>query len=244
MALNLLFPPKCMVCGRRIDVAENILSLNCICDKCRPNYEMGFYSVCGECNLAVSVCTCGAKIGKREISPIAKCFYYKPDCERGTHNRIIYSLKHRDDKRFSRFLGRELSSSVGNMLSKEGIDPDLCIFTYVPRRREAINKDGFDQGKRLARYTAFELGMKRSFRTLIIRRDGDEQKKLNKVQRQKNLENSLRLRRGVKLSGKTVCVIDDVVTSGATMLAAEKLLITGGAERVVFACVARSRSEK
>ena len=233
-----------MVCGGRIDVAEDILSLNCICDKCRTNYEMGFYAVCGECNRSVSSCICGAKIGKREISPIAKCFYYKPDQEKGTHNKIIYSLKHRDDKRFSRYLAREQAMSVKSMLEKEGIDPGSCIFTFVPRRQEAINKDGFDQGERLARYTARELGVRGGFKSLIVRRGGNEQKKLNVIQRQRNLEDSLRLTGRVRLSGKTVCVIDDVVTSGSTMLSAENLLISGGADRVVFACVARSILDK
>ncbi len=195
--------------------------------------------------MSVSRCTCGVKIGRAEISPIAKCFYYKPSKESSVQNRAVYSLKHTDDKRIAEFLCAELVDSVGEMLKSEGIQPYECIFTYVPRRGAAIHKNGFDQGRRLAYYTALGFG-KKNFRRLIFRVGGREQKKLDSSGRQKNLGGAIRLGCFAKgrISGKVVCVVDDVVTSGATMAAAEKILLAGGAKRVVFACVARTKSDK
>ena len=244
--VNLLYPPKCMVCGRRIDVLSSISSLNCLCEDCRPTYEAGFSEVCGDCNKAVSRCLCGVKIGKSEIKPLAKCFYYRIDKESSTQNRVIYSVKHRDDKRISLFLACELASSVRNLMDIEGIELDECIFTFVPRKYKSVCKDGFDQGKRLSLFLARELGVRRRFKKTLVRLGGREQKKLNAMQRQANLTEALKIKKSaVKcIFGKTVCVVDDVVTSGATMRAAEKLLLSAGAKRVIFATVSRSKGNK
>lgn len=243
VAVNLLFPPECIFCSERINVISSPSKINCVCDKCRPSYESKFSEVCPTCNKSVSTCLCGAKIGRREISPIAKCFYYKSQSDTKKDNSAVYAIKHVDDKRITKFFARELSISVLDMLKSEGIDPRECVFTFVPRRAKAKNKDGFDQGERLAKYTASACGRRRGYRSLFVRFKGKEQKKLSALAREKNLSDSIRMKPLIKkkIRGKAVCVIDDVVTSGATMRTAEKLLLLSGAERVVFACVARTK---
>lgn len=185
-------------------------------------------------------------MGRGEISPLAKCFFYKPQKESYAGNRVIYAIKHVDDKRITKMMAKELSFSIREMMDSEGLELPECIFTFVPRRASAIYKDGFDQGKRLAIYTARVCGKPYKAKSLIVRRGGKEQKKLDARKRQKNLSGTLELKPFAKrkIRGKTVCVVDDVVTSGATMKSAERLLLSAGAERVIFACIARTRNEK
>lgn len=242
--VNLLFPPTCMICGERISAICDLTGVNCVCDTCRTSYESNFNEVCSTCNGSVFRCTCGVKMGRGEISPLAKCFFYKPQKENSSSNRIIYAIKHVDDKRITKMMAKELSGSVLEMLNGEGIKPNECIFTFVPRRRAAINKDGFDQGKRLANYTARACGVKRGAKSLLIRLGGREQKRLDAKKRRENIAGALRLKYGSpkKIKGKAICIVDDVVTSGATMKAAEKLLLSTGAKRVIFACVARTKN--
>ena len=244
--INLLFPPKCIVCGEMIDALKDIKAINCICPKCRVSYESMFFSVCSECNKSVARCTCGVKRRTTEIAPLAKCFYYKPDRETYIGNRIIFQLKRMDDKRIAQLLANELAEIVLCMLKSEGMSPEDCMFTFVPRRRGAIHKYGFDQGRRLAYYTAKALSCKENFKSLLLRRGSREQKKLDANARDKNLAKALSIRpRYAKyVKDKIICVIDDVVTSGATMRAAEKTLVSYGAKRVVFACVAKTKSDK
>ncbi len=244
-AINLLFPPKCIICGERIAVMSALTEIVCVCRRCRASYEGIFLEVCPTCNLSVSACRCGVKRGRTEISPLAKCFFYKPSKENSVGNKVIFAIKHTDDKRITKLLSRELSDSVISMLTAEGIEPNECIFTFVPRRKSAVLRDGFDQGARLARYTAKACGNERGAKS-VFRRFGDkEQKKLAANQREKNLQDALGARFMARraVEGKSVCVIDDVVTSGATMRAAEKALLSWGAKRVVFACVARTKGE-
>lgn len=244
-AVNLLFPPECIICGERINVTCELSKINCICKRCRPSYESIFSEVCPLCNRSVSTCTCGVRIGSAEISPLAKCFFYKPKKERFVGNSVIYAIKHTDDKRITEMMALELSRSLTDMMRAENIDPCECIFTFVPRRKRAIRKDGFDQGRRLANYCATFCGVKRGAKPLFVRSSGREQKKLNALRRRKNITESIRVRNGAekRICGRTVCIVDDVVTSGATMKAAEKLLLEAGAERVIFACVAKTKNE-
>ena len=205
-----------------------------------------FSEVCSGCNKSVSSCSCGIKVANHEMGPMIKCFYYKPSRESYVGNRVIFALKHTDDKRIAKMLARELATSLDNVLKSEGSVSDECVFTFVPRRKSAIFKDGFDQGLRLAKYSARYCGSGYKFRRLFIRSNSREQKKLKLGGRISNLEASLALRPLAKraLAGKTVVLVDDVVTSGATMRAAEKLLLSLGAKQVIFACVARTLSDK
>jgi len=83
-------------------------------------------------------------------------------------------------------------------------------------------KTGFKKNNRLLRYTR---------RTL-------KQGKLTIPQRFANLDGALRIGRG-SVKGKTVLVVDDVMTSGATAAQATQTLLTAGANRVYMAVAAR-----
>ena len=120
-------------------------------------------------------------------------------------------------------------------------------------KARAVAKYGFDQGKELCVQIAAGFGQKPYY--LFARVGGKEQKKLDQTKRSKNVDHAIILNTSAKkkpkcesveslhdtIKGKTVVVIDDVITSGATVKRAVELLQSAGAERVFVSCVAKTK---
>lgn len=231
-----------MSCHTLIDIEKNAYESNCLCAKCRQKYDMAKAKVCCDCNRAVSGCVCGIDKRGVEIDSLPKIIFYSPDNQSSVESRIIYALKHKNDIRYARFMADELAVSLSAYLLKEGIDPTNCVFTYVPRRASALCEDGFDQAERLAKCLCEIIGSEKFCKKLFVRRGGKEQKKLDARARKKNIKASISLKKNVQkhIEGKTVIIVDDLVTTGATLSVAKSLLLSSGAHRVVCASVGKT----
>lgn len=97
---------------------------------------------------------------------------------------------------------------------------------------------GFNQAELLALPVARRYGLKLSS-NLRRARYTKAQAGLNEQERQKNLRNSFLVRRPAELRGKRVLLIDDVLTTGATLRAAAAALKASGAARVTALTLAR-----
>ncbi len=251
---RLLLVPKCASCDERLSPFAEHHKLThgyaCLCDKCREAWQMAKSEMCHTCYLTADKCTCLPR-GKGFSQPyIPSLFFYHPDKSK-PQNKVIYSLKHKDNSELVGFLAKELSVRLERMLSENGVSAQACIFTWIPRKRASLIKDGFDQGERLCAALAAELGGK-SY-PLFVRVGGKEQKRLEKQERTANAESSVFLNycmRGVRATdeierideifrGKTVVIIDDIITTGATLSRGISELMSSGASRVFVCCAAR-----
>lgn len=110
--------------------------------------------------------------------------------------------------------------------------PRSPVLVPIPASRDGRRRRGFDQSLLLAK--ALERTGIASVRPILHRRGGSDQKHLDRVDRFTNIANQLQLRSGASLSAAVpVVLVDDVVTTGASMLAARSLLIEAGAQRCV-----------
>lgn len=113
------------------------------------------------------------------------------------------------------------------------------LITWVPISRRRLRKRGFDQSEQLA----LELGKligRTPIRTLIKIRDNKPQStQKTSAGRRANVIGAYRLA-NVSLSGKTVLLIDDVVTSGSTVSECAHMLRIGGAEKVYVLAFAKT----
>lgn len=241
---NYFFPPTCIGCGELINTARcERPGDDCLCEKCRLLWEEAKRERCPECALHVSHCLCSEgfdRRSKRINASLPKLIFYHPE-KSCIQDRIILSIKRRDDLRIFEFLSDELAVSLCRLLREEGSSPDECLFTWTPRKASAVGKYGFDQAQRLARGLALTVGSKRNCRRLFLRRGGREQKKLDAEGRRENAERALRLRkRAARIAdGRTVVIVDDLVTTGATLNTAARLLADAGARHVLCVAVAR-----
>ena len=119
---------------------------------------------------------------------------------------------------------------------------DFDIITCVPSTRSSIAKRGYNQAQVIAEDIKIDADFDPNL--LKKRTDTGTQHLLDAYSRQKNIESAYALNRGRMVTGKTILLIDDILTTGATVNACARELYYSGAKAVYVACATVTRHEK
>jgi competence protein ComFC len=128
------------------------------------------------------------------------------------------------------FLTDELSSAIDNSLI---IDKSV-VFTNVPRRKKEANKYGLDHAAALSKSLAKHYSAQ--YYQPLVAKSKLPQKKTVGEERIKNARFKIK-RNAKELDGKTVIIVDDVVTTGASMGTCATLLKALGAKKIIGAVI-------
>ena len=256
---RLVCVPKCASCGERLSPFDDgdILSHGkvCFCKDCLSAWHKAKSQMCNYCFKTADKCTCMPKKNTFTQPTIPSLFFYRPDGKL-PESKAIYTLKHKRYSELYDFVAEELAPKIEDLLKELEISPEDCIFTYIPRTKKGLKKNGFDQSELLSQRLCAKLGATDSL-PLLTRNGGKEQKKLSKHKRKQNAESALFANismRGIKnnshkrfaefLSGKTVILIDDIITTGESVGRGVKVLRQAGVKTVLAASVARCQAVK
>ena len=230
---DLLFPPKCAACHTLLSWhSPTDAAAPSLCSSCFAEWESEELETCGICAQKVSECGCmPERMRKAKCAGFSKLVYYVPSKKTLVQNRLIYLIKRKNHDRAYAFLAERLSKMAEDILQKEGLCREDVIVTYLPRTRRAHLQNGIDQAAELARRVAENCSLE--MKALLCRtRGGEEQKKLTPAQRIRNARGSIDLKKGASCQGKTVLLIDDIVTTGNGMARCTKLLRRAGCHAV------------
>lgn len=219
-ALDLLFPPVCVGCGRAGEVwchscqgaARRLTAARCpVCDG--PRAALG--AACRSC--------------QSNPSPmrVRSCWRYKAPV-----SRALLHLKYRPDRRVARILGRQLADTA----RRAGWPATLLV--PVPLGAARLLERGFNQADLLARECSQALGTPWSPKVLIRHKETRSQVGLDPEARRENVRGAFKAIRD--LHGEWVVVVDDLVTTGATLRSCRQALLERGAGRVCGLTVARA----
>lgn len=116
--------------------------------------------------------------------------------------------------------------------------PEFDVITWVPVSRKRLNERGYDQVELLAEAASAELGVD-AIRSLDKFRDNRANSSLKTpAERRANVLGVYRAVDPDRIRGKRVLLLDDILTTGATASECARILLTAGAEEVLFAAVA------
>ena len=205
--LDLLFPPKCAICGRLLRKGERGT-----CVACLPELPINTADV--PCDPTFDVC-------------LAPFRYEEP-----LRSSIL---------RF-KFGGREgCAAAYAGWLAplvQDRLAGRWELLTWVPISRRRRAERGFDQAEALARELGRLLGV-RPVRTLKKIRHTRRQSSLRDAsERRANVRNAFRVWKPEQVKGKRILLIDDIVTTGATLAECSGVLGLAGAEQVLCAVLA------
>lgn len=230
---ELIFPPRCAGCGELLPPFRGLRGATptALCDECRPQWER-----------ARSAYQDRVRVGDEWHIRLVP---YHPQEHDGVPERVIFRIKHQDDRRLIDWITAELAVPVREVLRELGLGSSDVICLYPPRRRAAVRKDGFDQARSLARGLARQIDCPC---LPIIRRRSDgagAQKELDAAGRWANAESTYTLdeRLAPQLHGKWVLLVDDLSTTGATLDRLAALARSAGAVGIVFVTVAQTEKK-
>lgn len=231
--LNLLYPPKCLVCGELLWPS----STSPLCDKCLEEWNRLKRSKCRECKRPHRDCHCVSPI-LRDMKVVGT--HMVPYSQDTVAGQLLLIAKDERLPVLTNFFADELGPVLEPIF--ETTDHSDILITYLPRSRRRAAVSGIDQGRALAKAIGkqWDIPVVSMFR----RRGSTAQKDLaNAEERMRAARRSYRLRKHIPdLGGKTVLLIDDIYTTGATMIAGAELLQSKGAGKIH--CVTVGKTEK
>ncbi|MEK9180566.1 MAG: ComF family protein [Patescibacteria group bacterium] len=220
--LDLIFPTNCFHCGEQ---SRNGASL---CAKCFSAIPLNRKLFCGKCGarLALNKKVCH----KGFLYVLGAATNYD-----GATKELVWALKFKSIKSAAEELGELLVRYA------VGLNFDLKNFVVVPipLSKKRLRERGFNQAELIARKFASYFGLPLSITSLSRLKHAKPQSEAKNIdERKENVLGSFHAQGG--LAGKNVILIDDVLTSGATMLAAAEALKSAGVKRIIALTVARA----
>ncbi len=214
----LFFPDTCVVCGKLLVGGEEHICLQCLYALPRTNFhtdrenrvEKRFF-------------------GKIDVVASSAFFYYNKGSD---FRKLIHLLKYKDSKEIGRVLGKHAARE----LVKCGVFENIDCIVALPLHKNKERKRGYNQAEWIAMGLSEILGKP-------IEKKGIERRRANVTQTRKgvfdrwlNVKDIFAVTDSERLRGKHILIVDDVITTGATLEScALSLLEVEGVRISIFA---------
>ena len=222
---GLLFPKRCAVCRRPLESGEEA-----ICTLCRATAPLtGFYREAW--NPVLDRC--------RELLPAvhraSALLYFLPG---SGWRSMIHAFKYRGAWRLARIMGEW----YGRSLKSGGLYDDVDVVVPLPLHPFKRCRRGYNQAEYIAEGIAAQLGVAVD-RTSVARcRNTPSQARKAHRERAGNVEGAFVVRRPGRLAGKHILLVDDVMTTGSTLLACADAMLQAAPDcRISLAALAVAR---
>ena len=202
--MDLISPRLCVVCGNRLAVTEETLCSKCYLHLPRTDFANDLYE-----NVMAKLFW-----GQIKLEKATALFYYEPHAETA---QILYELKYKNHPEIGVVMGRMMAKE----LMKSGLFEDIDALVPVPLAKKRERERGYNQSLELAKGVSEVTGL--PIANLVIRRTKfvGSQTKRGRWERNENVEHVFELVDD-HISDQHLLLIDDVVTTGATVITCAK----------------------
>ncbi len=196
---GLLFPRLCNACGSPLLKAERIICLKC-------GYDLPYTDF----HLFVDNPLARQFWGRVPLHGATALLYFNKG---GKTQKMIHNLKYQQQTGIGLFLGRKIGEHLLNTEHYQDID----LIIPVPLHPRKMRARGYNQSQFLAEGIAEILGIQINNKTLIRKTATQSQTKKDRYTRFQNLQHTFKVMDKNVLQGKHILLVDDVVTTGATL---------------------------
>ncbi|HCC87292.1 MAG TPA: amidophosphoribosyltransferase [Prevotella sp.] len=218
--LDIAAPRLCSACGRRLNDGEEVFCATCMMRLPRTDF------------LAHPYDNEMAQTFWGRVSHFEKAYafvYHQPHSESA---RAVYQIKY-----FGMAdTGIDIGEIMGRQMKAAGFTDDIDIILPVPLTKERKRQRGFNQSEMIAQGISDATGIKVA--KDIVKRVSfhGSQTRRDRQDRADNVENAFCLASGKRVTGKHVLIVDDIVTTGATIVAmAQQITLQPGVKVSVAA---------
>lgn len=200
--IDFIAPRQCVVCGQRLTLSEEGL-----CGVCNMKLPRTGSAVSPTDNEIVRLLW-----GQTKVERGASLFYYNPTTDVA---RLIHAAKYNDRP--------DLCVTLGELLAKEtketGFFDGIDVLLPVPLTRWRQWKRGYNQSEMLAHGIANITHLPIEAKVLRRCRFDGSQTELSHQQRRENVTGVFKMTHPERISGRHILLIDDILTTGSTILA-------------------------
>jgi len=232
---SLIFVPKCASCFTALPSKDIPL-----CEKCKKAYLIESKRLCKSCGRPHRMCNCRIELDESRIPYVHLTGY---DVRRSSVSKsmILHLKDTRLDSAFD-FLADDMLMALKERYLRL-FERGNVVITYVPRSSKARRKAGHDQSEQLAVRISERSGA--PCIPLFVNQSGSVQKKLDRNKRLDNAMTGYALSSPeLKLDNQIVIIIDDIVTTGASIGTCAILAKRNGAKAVIGLVCAKTVSER
>lgn len=218
-ALNLIWPSLCASCRNRLFRNEDTICFHCLSKLPRTNFhlwpENDFQQLFW---------------GRVKVMYATSYFFFH---KKSIFRKLIHKLKYQGEKEIGIVLGREFGYELKNSVFNE-IDLILPVPLHPKRQRQR----GYNQSEMIG--IGLEQGLEKPLDTTTFIRniETSTQTKKGRYERWQNVQSIFKVTDKSKIKDKHLLVIDDVVTTGATLESCVEVLLDAGAKHVSLATLA------
>ena len=200
--LDFISPRTCVVCDHRLAPTERSLCSVCLFHLPRTDFHLK--------PLDNPMAQLFWKL--TNIQKAAALFYYQPHSETA---QLVYRLKYNNRP--------DIGEDMGRVMAKEmqlsDFFSDIDVLLPVPLSRKRLRQRGYNQSEQLAVGISDVTHLPIVTKALRRKDFHQSQTTLNRWQRQENVADTFQLKDANQLQGKHVLLIDDICTTGATLIA-------------------------
>lgn len=197
--LHLLFPHVCEACGLELLGNERILCVSCWKDLPETKFHLQVNNPMEQ-----------KFFGRIPFEYGTAMYYFNKDSR---IQEALHALKYRGNTEVGEELGRRFGREIESCTWVKDID----IILPVPLSEQKLKKRGYNQSECIAKGLASMLGKEIDAFSLVRKKNTETQTHKSRSERLQNMQNAFEVANTEALSHKHILLIDDVITTGATM---------------------------
>jgi len=227
-----IWPTRCGICDSPGEV---------LCEKCRRNLPyIDYWNACRHCAAPFGRILCSEcnpvslkSLGERQL-PFESCT--SATVFNANSGALVSVYKDYGERRLAGVLAEIMAPLVNPLWLEQNRKKGEIALTYIPATQGAFRRRGFDHAELLAEKLGEVLCL--PCISLLERPVRKDQRKLGRSGRLHNMEKSLKVLDNAYVP-EEILLIDDVYTTGSTLIAASKTLTTSGAKSISCMTFAR-----
>jgi ComF family protein len=218
--INLFFPKVCCACGKSLVENEDI-----ICFRCRADLPKVAYAFPDNNELK------NRFSGKVKIEyALSILHFYKS----GVTQRLLHEYKYKNKPEIGEIFGRQ----IGAILNENDLSGEIDLIIPVPLHPKKQRKRGYNQSHYFAKGISEISGIQVDYKNLIRIKHSESQTGKTREIRWKSVYDAFEIKNKTDFKSKHILIVDDIITTGATIEACATKLTESGTDKVSVATLA------